>query len=117
FLTFLIGYSVYFIRFRPKLKLNKKFTLGLFLIALSYVIPLIYTPFSISALTVSSLGFVYLLLYLFYANTTEGNLKYLFTLFLAMNLLLVYQVGYYILQGYILNPTLSFAERITIGWG
>lgn len=116
FLTFLVGYSVYFIRFRPKFKI-KRFTLGLFLIALSYVIPLIYTPFSLSAITVSSLGFVYLFLYLFYANTTDGNLKYLFTLFLAINLLLVYQVGYYILQGYILNPHLSFAERITVGWG
>lgn len=116
FLTFIIGYSVYFIRFKPKIGI-KKFTLGLFLIALSYVIPLLYTPFSISAITVSSLGFVYLGLYIFYANTMESNLKYLFTIFLCVNLLLVYQVGYYILQGFLLNPHLPLTERLTIGWG
>ena len=115
FLTFIFGYMGYFIRFKPKFKF-RKFTLGLALIALSYVIPLIYTSFSLSALTVSMMGFVYLGLYLFYSNTMTGDLKYLFTIFLAVNILLVYQVGYYIMMGYLQNPELPFVERLMMGW-
>jgi len=115
-ITFILGYSVYFIRFRPTIQF-KKFALGLLLIAISYVIPLIYIDFSWSSFSISMMGFIFFGLYIFYANTVKGDLKYLFTLLLAINLLLVYQVGFYIFQGFVLNPTLPFDERLTIGWG
>lgn len=115
-LTLIAGYSVYFIRFKPSIKL-KKFALGFLLIAISYVIPLIYMPYSLSSLSVSLMGFVYFGFYIFYSNTMEGNMKYLFTVFLMINLLLVFQVSFYLYQGFILNPSLPLDERITVGWG
>lgn len=115
-ITFILGYSVYFIRFKPTIRF-KKFALGLLLIAISYVVPLVYLDFTWSSFSLSMMGFIFFGLYIFYANTVQGDLKYLFTLLVAINLLLVYQVFFYILQGFILNPDLAFVERLTIGWG
>ncbi len=115
-ITFILGYSVYFLRFKPSIRF-KKFALGLLLIAVSYIIPLLYIDFSWSSFSVSMMGFIFFGLYLFYSNTLKGDFKYLFTLLVAINLLLVYQVGFYLFQGFILNPNLPFDERLNIGWG
>lgn len=109
------GYSVYFIRFKPIIRL-KTFALGFILIAVSYLIPLIGIPYSNSSLAISIMGLIYLFFYLFYSNTMRSDLNYLFIVLYVINFLLIYQVGYYLYQGYMLNPDLPFDERLTIGW-
>ena len=115
-MMFILGYVVYFIKYKPTLK-PKAFFLGLFLIALGYVIPLYYTPWSLSAFMVSIMGFFYLGIYVFYSNTMKGNLDYLFKVLLLINLLLTAQVGLYLYRGFLLNPHLDFYHRLYAGWG
>lgn len=114
--VFLLGYIIYFIKYKPKFK-AKTFFWGFFLIGLSYVIPLIYTPFEVSGIMVSMMGFIYFAVYLFYSNTIKGNLDYLFKILLIVNLLLTAQVGLYLYRGYLLNPQLDIYHRIYAGWG
>lgn len=116
FFIYLTGFVIYFIRFKPSIK-RKRFFLGFALIALSYMIPLVYTPFSISNLTVSMMGVLYLGLYLFYSSTIDGDLDYLFKIMMLANLLLTAQVGIYLYRGYLLNPELDIYHRIYAGWG
>jgi len=116
FFTAITGFIIHFIRFKPQIK-RKRFFWGFALIALSYVIPLLYTPFSISNLTVSMMGVLYFGLYLFYSSTVEGDLDYLFKIMMLANILLTAQVGFYIYRGYVLNPELDFYHRIYAGWG
>ncbi|RJX25054.1 MAG: O-antigen ligase domain-containing protein [Acholeplasma sp.] len=114
--VFILGYLIYFIKYKPKFK-AKTFYWGLFLIGLSYVIPLIYTPFEVNGIMVSMAGFIYFGIYLFYSNTIKGNIDYLFKILLIVNLLLTAQVGLYLYRGYLLNPQLDFYHRIYAGWG
>lgn len=116
FMIFWIGYIVHFVRFRPRITRNK-FFLGFALIALSYVIPLFYTPWSFSGFMVSVVGTVYLVLYLFYSSTMKGSIDYLFKIMLFANLLLTAEVGLYLYRGYLLNPELDIYHRIYAGWG
>lgn len=116
FATFLIGYLIHFVRFRPKIKTGV-FFLGFFLIALGYVIPLLYTPFTMSLFTISIMGFIYLSFYIFYASTLKGNIDYLFKIMIAINILITAQFFFFTYQGFILNPELEFFDRLFIGWG
>jgi hypothetical protein len=116
FLIFLIGYAVHFIRFKPKIT-RKRFFLGFALIALSYMIPLVYTPITLSGFVVSVMGTIYLVLYLFYSSTIKGNIDYLFKIMLFANLLLTAEVGLYLYRGYLINPELDIYHRIYAGWG
>ena len=116
FIVFWIGYIIHYIRFKPTFK-RKTFFWGLLFIGLSYMIPLIYTPFSLSGFVISFMGLAYLILYVFYSNTIKGNLDYLFKILLFANILLTFQVGIYLYRGYLLNPGLDIYHRIYAGWG
>lgn len=111
-----LGPIIHMIRFKPKFK-KGYFFLGLFLIALGYVIPLIYTPFVLSAFPISLIAFAYLLVYIFFTSTVKGNLNYLFKMMMFANLLLTAQVFFYLYQGYMANPHLDLYYRIYSGWG
>ncbi|MBE0700458.1 MAG: O-antigen ligase family protein [Acholeplasmataceae bacterium] len=113
---FFLGPLVHVIRFRPKIRFGI-LTLGLFLIALSYVIPLIYTPFDIRAIPISFVAFGYLIIYLFFANTTKGNVNHLMLILLIANLFLATQVYIYIYRGFHRFPELDFYRRLFVGWG
>lgn len=116
FFVAILGFIIHFIRFKPSIK-RHTFFLGFALIALSYLIPLIYTPFSVSGLTVSMMGALYLGLYIFYSSTIKGNIDYLFKIMLFANLLLTAEVMIYLYRGYLLNPELDIYHRIYAGWG
>ncbi|MCK9234892.1 MAG: O-antigen ligase family protein [Acholeplasmataceae bacterium] len=112
----LLGPIVHWLRFRPKLKMGY-FTLGLGLIALSYVLSMLHFPFEIEAVPVSMIGVIYFGFYLFLTATTKGRLKYLFQIFLFLNFLFTLQLGTYLYRGYLLHPELSFVDRLFVGWG
>ncbi len=112
---FFLGPIVHLIRFKPRFRLNTFFW-GFLLIGVSYLIPLLYLPFEISAIPVSMMGILYLLLYLFYANTLKGDLRYLFRILLGINLLLTFQVFFYLYQGYLQTPDLALIYRLFSGW-
>ncbi len=111
-----LGPIIHFIRFKPKFR-KGHFTLGLTLIAISYIASLFFLPFTITAIPVSILGFVYLGFYLLLTSTVKGNISYIFKIMLFANILLSLQVGFYVYQGYITHPELGFVDRIFIGWG
>jgi O-antigen ligase len=114
--TFFIGPVIHLIRFKPKF--NKGiFFLGILLIGISYILPLIYLPFDIRAIPVSMMGILYLLIYIFFTSTVKGNLNYLFKVMMFINLLMVFQVFFYLYQGYMNHPELEFYYRIFSGWG
>ncbi len=116
FFVAMMGFLIHFIRFKPQIK-RHQFFIGFALIAISYVIPLLYTPFSVSGLTVSLMGALYLGLYLFYSSTIKGNIDYLFKILLLANILLTAEVAIYLYRGYLLNPELDIYHRIYAGWG
>ena len=60
------------IYYKVKFKL-KSLGISLILISISFLIPLLYTPFNEVSLLLSSLGLIYLVVYLFYANTISAN--------------------------------------------
>jgi O-antigen ligase len=113
---FLSGFIIHIIRFKPVFK-KGIFFLGFFLIFLSYIIPLIYRPFMIQAIPVSFISLLYLLLYIFLSSTLKSNLNYLFKIMMFANILLTFEVFFYLYQGYLLNPELTFYYRIFAGWG
>lgn len=115
FATFVVGFVVHWIRFKPKMK-KGIFFLGFGLIALSYVIPLIYTPFKTSGIAVSMMGTIFFGLYIFYSSTLKGNLNYLFKIMMFANMLLTAEVFFYLYQGYLLFPDMDFYHRIFQGW-
>jgi O-antigen ligase len=100
-----------------KFKLSKKtFFYGFLLIAISYIIPLIYTPFLSAGLAPSLIGLTYVFVYVFFANTQKADFKYYFTILMAINLLLVMQVFIYIYRGFFIWTDLPFFERLFLGW-
>lgn len=116
FSIFLIGLLIHFLRFKPKLVIGK-FFLGICLIAVSYLMPLIYIENPMNAALISLAGMLYLLLYVFYSSTLKGNLNYLFKVLMFLNILLTAQVFFFVYQGYLLYPELDFFHRIYQGWG
>ncbi len=116
FSIFLIGLLIHFLRFKPKLIIGK-FFLGIALIAVSYLMPLIYIPNRMESALLSLAGTLYLLVYVFYSSTLKGNLNYLFKILMFLNILLVAQVFFYVYQGYLMYPELDFFHRIYQGWG
>ncbi len=111
----IISFVVHIIRFKPVFR-RGRFFLGFLLLAIAYLIPLLYTPFQFKALPVSLLGATYLGFYVFFTSTTKGNIDYLFKMMLIINLLLCFQMVVYIMNGYIQHPELTFYERLLVGW-
>ncbi|MFA7588725.1 MAG: O-antigen ligase family protein [Acholeplasmataceae bacterium] len=110
------GPIVHYLRFRPTIK-KGHFTLGLTLIAISYLLSTIQIPFLINAIPVSILGLLYLFFYLYLTASTKGRISYIFYIFLFLNFLFIAQLGVYIYRGFLLNPDLPLAQRLLAGWG
>lgn len=88
----IIGFLIHFIRFKPAFKL-KSLGLSLALASISFMIPLIYTPFSSLSLLLVCLVPFYLIVYLFYANTIKTNeVNYLMRTFIYISLMLSLQL-------------------------
>ncbi len=113
---FFVGPMVHIIRFKPVFR-RGVFFFGFLLIAISYLIPLVYIPFDIRSIPVSLVATFYLGFYVFMTSTLQANLNYLFKNMMFANLLLTFQVFFYLYQGYLLNPDLDIYHRIFIGWG
>ncbi|MFU8792558.1 MAG: O-antigen ligase family protein [Acholeplasmataceae bacterium] len=126
FAIFLTGPIIHYFRFKPTFK-KGSLLLGLSLIALAYVIPLLYTPFDITAIPVSFVALVYLLLYIAFTSTIEGNIDYLMKMMLGVTLLLSAQMFTVITRGMIAYNDLPFYEAFyqgvsrswykNFGWG
>jgi O-antigen ligase len=112
----ILGPIIHFIRYKPKIK-KGHFTLGLLLIAISYIITLLFLPFEIDAVPVSMMGFIYLGFYIFLLSSAKANIDYIFKIMIFANILLTAQVGLYLYRGYIANPDLAFVDRLFAGWG
>ena len=110
----LSGPIIYMIRFKPKFKI-KALTLGLFLIALAYVIPLLFTSWSLKGFMISIVGFLYFGFYLFFSNTVKGNMDYLMKIMMIINILIFAQFNYKVLDAFHTYPELSIVEQFTQG--
>lgn len=116
FILIVSSYIIHIVRYKVKLKQGVLFK-GLLLLAIAYMIPLIYTEFSFKAFFVSLAGFIYLFFYLFYKNTLVISKEELFKIIFLFSLAMSYQFVFYFVQGFILNDHLPFYERISSGWG
>ncbi len=106
---------IHFIRYKSKIKIGGLF-LGLLLIAIAYLIPLLYTDFTLKAFSVSIVGLMYFILYVFLFSTMKkSNIDYLFKLFIVISLLLVSQLTTKIIRATLDNSTLDFIE--VLEWG
>lgn len=116
----LSGPIIHIIRFRPKFKFHG-LTLGLLLIALAYIIPLIYTDRSLKAIAISGVGLLYFFFYFFLSNTTKGDIDYFFKTLLIINLLLVGEFGIKVMRSLMSFSELPFIEAMRAsmnsGWG
>ncbi len=116
----LVGPVIHIIRFKPTFKF-RGLSLGLLLIAIAYLIPLIYTEISLKAIAISGVGLLYFLFYFFFSNTTKGNIDYFFKLLLIINLLLVGEFGIKMVRNLIHFSDLSLVEAfkasMSNGWG
>lgn len=82
------GLVVHFIRFRHKVRFDW-IAFSLLLIAISYLIPMIYMPFSGMLLSISLSGFIYLAIYLFVKNTAQVKTDEVFVYFFYASLQLM----------------------------
>ncbi len=117
----IIGLAIHILRFRHKFNIGF-LSLGFLLIAISYFLPMLYIPFSKTLFAISTIGFLYLVIYLFVLNTsynkTETILKYFF--FASFTLLIQLYGGY--LKGLL---AMNFSQGIgavatkglTTAWG
>ncbi len=116
----LAGPVIHIIRFKPTFKF-RGLTLGLLLIAVAYLVPLLYTEISLKAVAVSGVGLLYFLFYFFLSNTTKGDVGYFFKLLLIINLLLVGEFGVKMIRSLSENMDLGLVEAFKIsmntGWG
>ena len=92
---------IHMVRFKVKPKLNL-LGLSFILIALSFLIPLIYRGVNENNGFVSLLGLIYLLIYLFYSNTIKkDNINYLFRTLFILSMLLSFQILAIFIVGFI----------------
>ncbi|NLN50677.1 MAG: hypothetical protein GX149_03520 [Acholeplasmataceae bacterium] len=82
----IIGLAVHFLRFKHKFKFDWM-TLSFLLIAVTYVIPMVYMPYSNTSLVISFFGFVYVILYLFFKNTSTARAEQIKLIFSMLHLL------------------------------
>lgn len=113
-LLVILGPIIHMIRFKPTFKI-KRLTLGLFLITLAYMISYFMGPLNLKGLAVSGISILYFMLYVFFSNTTKGDMNYLFKILLSINLLLSAQLGIKIVEGLIAHSDLSIVENFMQG--
>lgn len=116
----LMGPIIHIIRFKPKFRFHS-LTLGLLLIAIAYLVPLLYTERSLKAIAISGVGLLYFFFYFFLSNTTKGDIDYFFKMLLIMNLLMVSEFGIKVIHSLIQFNDLSLVEAFKAGmqsgWG
>ena len=86
-----IGLAIHLIRFRHKFEVGY-LSLGFLLIAISYVLPMMYIPFSKTLLAISLVGFLYLAIYLFFRNTSYGKTELIMKYFFFASLIILIQL-------------------------
>lgn len=116
----LLGPIIHIIRFKPTFRFHH-LTLGLLLIAIAYLIPLLYTEISLKAIAISGVGLLYFFFYFFLSNTTKGDIDYFFKMLLVINLLLIGEFGIKVIRSLILFNHLPLVEAfnagMSSGWG
>lgn len=116
----IMGPIIHIIRFKPSFHFQK-LTLGLLLIAIAYLIPLIYTERSLKAIAVSGVGLLYFFFYFFLSNTAKGDIDYFFKMLLIINLLLVGEFAIKAIRNILSYENLTLFHAIessmNSGWG
>ena len=90
------GLVIHFIRFKHKFKFDW-IALSLLLIAITYIIPMFYMPFTGLLFSISMSGFIYVLIYLFFRSTAEVKTDQVLTYFLYASMqlmaIMLYSMG------------------------
>ncbi len=115
------GMITHIIIFKTEFKL-KSLGLSLILVSISFILPEFSKPFLPVGAMLALLGVFYLVVYLYYANTIEGNqLHYLMRIFMLMGLFLVTQLvlmwydGFLVYEG--TDFILDFMRMFNLGTG
>lgn len=115
------GLIIHFIRFKHKFKFDW-IALSLLLIAITYIIPMFYMPFTGLLFSISMSGFIYVLLYLFFRSTADVKTDQVLTYFLYASVqlmaIMLYSMGsgfYELIQTNSLLET--FEEGLRTSWG
>lgn len=88
----IVGMLVHVIKFRTRFKL-KTLGISLILVSISFILPEFTKPFIPVGMMLALLGVLYLIVYLYYANTIQGNqLHYLMRVFMLTGLMLTFQL-------------------------
>lgn len=111
----ILSFVFHCIRFKIVLRARTFFG-GFLLIAIAYIIPIIYIPIELSTLPVFLIGLVYVWFYVFFSNTIEVNDSDIFTWLVAINMLLVAQMFIFTYRGFFIWPDLNFFDRLFLGW-
>ena len=112
---------VHVIKFKTNFKLK---TLGasMIIVSISFILPEFSKPFIPVGFMLSLLGVLYLIIYLYYANTIEGNqLHYLMRIFMLTGLMLTFQIILMWYDGFLAwegtDFTLDFMNMFNLGTG
>ncbi len=120
-LLVIAGMVAHVIIFKPKIQL-KTLGVSLILVSISFILPEISKPFTLVGFTLSLLGVLYLIIYLYYANTIEGNqLHYLMRIFMLTGLMLTLQLVIMWYDGFLVwegtDFILDFPKMFNLGSG
>lgn len=115
------GLVIHFIRFKHKFKFDW-IALSLLLIAITYIIPMFYMPFTGLLFSISMSGFIYVLIYLFFRSTAEVKTDQVLTYFLYASMQLMAIMLYSMGKGFyelIQNNTFieTFEKGLRTSWG
>lgn len=119
---FFIGLLTHIFRFRYHFKWGYM-TIGFTLMALSYFLPIIFEDIEATNLLyiISSIGIIYLVIYWFINSTSSAKTEDLLKNFFFMSIIILLQLYYTYIVGYIGYGNLSFLEKLETGlktgWG
>ncbi len=121
FIMIVVGFVGHIIRFKPKFKFDL-IALALLLIAVTYVIPLIYMGVSVESFAISISGFIYLAFYLFFKNTSKATVEDVLVYFFFASIQLMGEMLYpMVKEFFVLIKTETLSETFKIGlkthWG
>lgn len=117
----IIGMIVHVIKFKPQFKL-KTIGASMIIVSISFILPEFAKPFVPVGMMLSLLGVLYLIIYLYYANTIEGNqLHYLMRIFMQTGLMLTFQIILMWYDGFLAwegtDFILDFMKMFNLGTG
>lgn len=106
---------IHIIRFKPKMKMGR-LGIGYLLIAIAYILPLLYVNITPTLLQLSVMGFVYLFLYIFLNSTVKITYDYLMRVLFIFSLVLLFELLLYMYLGWSTqNIDLTLKERFLLG--